>query len=53
MIEMALVSGLLSAGAEVASLGVIPTPGVSFAVKRLACDGSVVSALTTPSNTME
>ena len=49
MIEMALVSGLLSAGAEVASLGVIPTPGVSFAVKRLACDGgAVVSASHNP-----
>ncbi len=49
MIEMALVSGLLSAGAEVASLGVIPTPGVSFAVKRLSCDGgAVVSASHNP-----
>lgn len=49
MIEMALVSGLLSAGAEVNSLGVIPTPGVSFAVKRLSCDGgTVVSASHNP-----
>ncbi len=49
MIETALVSGLLSAGADVVSLGVIPTPGVSFAVKQLACDGgAVVSASHNP-----
>jgi phosphoglucosamine mutase len=49
MIEMALVSGFLSAGAEVVSLGVIPTPGVSFVVRRLSCDGgAVVSASHNP-----
>ena len=50
MIEAALISGLASAGADVFKLDVIPTPGVSFAVSRLACDGgAVVSASHNPS----
>lgn len=50
MIESALVSGLASAGADVIKLGVIPTPGVSFSVSRLSCDGgAVVSASHNPS----
>lgn len=50
MIEAALISGLASAGADVFRLDVIPTPGVSFAVSRLACDGgAVVSASHNPS----
>ncbi len=45
MIESALISGLTSAGADVSELGIIPTPGVSFAVSRLSCSGgAVVSA---------
>jgi len=49
MIESALASGLLSAGADVVSLGVIPTPGVSYAVRQTACDGgAVVSASHNP-----
>jgi len=50
MIECALLSGLASAGADVTSLEVMPTPGVSFAVTRLSCDGgAVVSASHNPS----
>lgn len=50
MIESALISGLTSAGADVFKLDVIPTPGVSFAVSKLSCDGgAVVSASHNPS----
>lgn len=50
MIESALISGLTSAGADIFELDVIPTPGVSFAVSRLSCDGgAVVSASHNPS----
>lgn len=41
-IEAALVAGLTSAGAEVRTLGVLPTPGVSFMVRRLDLDAGVV-----------
>ncbi|MDO9509447.1 MAG: phosphoglucosamine mutase [Thermovirgaceae bacterium] len=50
MIESALIAGLTSAGADVSKLGIIPTPGVSFAVSRLSCSGgAVVSASHNPS----
>lgn len=42
MLEDALVAGMLSAGAQVLTLGVIPTPGVSFAVKHIKAQGGVV-----------
>lgn len=49
MLEGALKAGMLSAGADVFSLGVIPTPGVSYAVKKLNADGgAVISASHNP-----
>lgn len=49
MTECALAAGMMSAGADVLSIGVIPTPGVSFAVKHFEADGgSVVSASHNP-----
>ena len=49
MLECALKAGMLSAGADVYSIGVIPTPGVSFAVKELkASAGAVISASHNP-----
>lgn len=42
MLESAIFSGLTSAGAEVITLGVAPTPEVSFAVKELGVKGGVV-----------
>lgn len=49
MLEGALSAGMTSAGAEVLSLGVIPTPGVSFAVQHVGADGgAVISASHNP-----
>ena len=49
MLEGALSAGMTSAGAEVLSLGIIPTPGVSYAVRRLTVDGgAVISASHNP-----
>ena len=49
MLEAALGAGMTSAGAEVFLLGVIPTPGVSFAVKKMgAHGGAVISASHNP-----
>jgi len=49
MLEAALAAGMTSAGAEVISLGVAPTPGVSFAAKELKCQGgAVISASHNP-----
>lgn len=49
MLEGALAAGMTSAGAEVLSIGVIPTPGVSFAVQHLEADGgAVISASHNP-----
>ncbi|MCL2767414.1 MAG: phosphoglucosamine mutase [Synergistaceae bacterium] len=49
MLESALSSGMASAGAEVLLLGVIPTPGVSFAIQNLAAEGgAVISASHNP-----
>ncbi|MDR3231253.1 MAG: phosphoglucosamine mutase, partial [Synergistaceae bacterium] len=49
MLEGALSAGMTSAGAEVLSIGVIPTPGVSFAVQHVEADGgAVISASHNP-----
>ena len=49
MLESALASGMTSAGADVLLLGVIPTPGVSFAIQNLASEGgAVISASHNP-----
>ncbi len=42
MLEAALAAGILSTGARVASLGVMPTPGVAFLTRRLGADAGVV-----------
>ncbi|MBN1333394.1 MAG: phosphoglucosamine mutase, partial [Synergistales bacterium] len=42
MLESAIISGLTSAGAQVKSLGISPTPEVSFAIKYLHAHGGVV-----------
>lgn len=50
MLESALVSGLTSAGAEVLSLGVLPTPALSHAILSMGCTGgAMVSASHNPS----
>ncbi len=49
MLESALVSGMMSAGAEVVDLGVIPTPAVSYgALYYKALGGAVISASHNP-----
>lgn len=49
MLESALSAGLTSAGADVLSLGVIPTPGVSFSVRQAGIHGgAVISASHNP-----
>ena len=49
MLEGALVSGMSSEGADVYLCGIIPTPGVSYAVKSLNADGgAVISASHNP-----
>ena len=49
MLESALLAGMASEGAEVLRAGVIPTPGVSYAVKALNADGgAVISASHNP-----
>jgi phosphoglucosamine mutase len=42
MLEGALVSGALSAGAEVYDVGVLPTPGIAYLTRRLEAHGGVV-----------
>ncbi len=42
MLQCALTSGLLAAGATVMDLGVMPTPGVAFMVRKLGVDAGVV-----------
>jgi len=42
MLEGALVSGALSAGAEVYAVGVLPTPGIAYLTRRLEAHGGVV-----------
>ena len=49
MLEGALSAGMASAGAEVLSVGIMTTPGVSFAVKHALADGgAVISASHNP-----
>lgn len=49
MLESALASGICSAGVDVGLLGVIPTPGVAFAVHHMAAAaGIVISASHNP-----
>jgi phosphoglucosamine mutase len=42
MLEGALVSGALSAGADVYAVGVLPTPGVAYLTRALEAHGGVV-----------
>jgi len=50
MIEDSLCAGMMSAGADVCRLGVIPTPGVSFVLaKNDFAGGAVISASHNPS----
>ena len=49
MLEGALYSGMSAEGAEVILAGIIPTPGISFAVKHMNADGgAVISASHNP-----
>ena len=49
MLEGALASGMSSEGAEVHIAGIIPTPGISYAIKALNADGgAVISASHNP-----
>ncbi|MCC8097391.1 MAG: phosphoglucosamine mutase, partial [Eubacterium sp.] len=42
MLEAALTAGICSVGAEVISLGVVPTPGVAYLVRLYGADAGVV-----------
>jgi phosphoglucosamine mutase len=42
MLEAAMVAGFTSAGVDVFTAGIIPTPGVAFLTKKLAMDAGVV-----------
>ena len=42
MLEGALVSGALSAGADVYAVGVVPTPAIAFLARRLEAHGGIV-----------
>ena len=42
MLQSALVAGLLSAGATIQDVGVIPTPGVAYLVRKLEAQAGVV-----------
>ncbi len=49
MLEAALIAGICSVGAEVVSLGIIPTPGVSYLTRYYKADaGVVISASHSP-----
>lgn len=42
MLEHALIAGILSVGAEAISVGVVPTPAVSYLTKKYGADAGVV-----------
>lgn len=42
MIEMALVSGICSMGADALMTGPIPTPGIAYLTKDMRCDAGIV-----------
>ena len=42
MLEYALISGIISLGGDVFSAGVIPTPGLSYLIKRFNADGGIM-----------
>ncbi len=42
MLESALIAGILSAGANAVSVGVLPTPGIAYLVRQLQYDAGVV-----------
>ena len=49
MLEAALISGLMSVGCDVITVGVIPTPGVAYLTKKYEADcGVVISASHNP-----
>lgn len=49
MLESALISGLMSVGCDVITVGVIPTPGVAYLTKKYNADcGVVISASHNP-----
>ena len=49
MLEASLISGLMSVGCDVISVGVIPTPGVAYLTKKYGADcGVVISASHNP-----
>ena len=42
MLESALQSGIISAGATVGLLGPMPTPGIAYLTQKLEADGAIV-----------
>ncbi len=49
MLEAALISGLMSVGCDVISVGIMPTPGVAYLTKKYGADcGVVISASHNP-----
>ena len=53
MLEGALVSGALSAGADVFTVGVLPTPGIAYLTRSLEAHGGVVTHINLNDNTVE
>ena len=50
MLSNALKAGLMSQGANVIDLGIVPTPAVSYLIEKYACDmGAMISASHNPS----